>query len=73
MLAEHLLAGVDVCFGEFAPCRGQADVAGFDLDEAQELQGLGDGKELVDLHLQRTGDVRQVSFAGVGRGRECFQ
>ena len=49
--------------GELAAGIGQPDVAAVDLGEAQQLQRLGDRKQIVDLHVQLLGQRGQVGLA----------
>jgi hypothetical protein len=44
-----------------------------ELGEAQELQRLGDRKEVVDFHLQGPGQRRQVGMATIGFPGHSFK
>ena len=66
MLGEQLLAAVGIEIDETEARLGEPDVAFRHLGEAQELQHLGDRKEIVDLHLQGAAQRRQVGVPGCG-------
>ena len=70
VIGEQPLACLRIGIGEGPGGRGEPDVALLDLGEAQELQRLGIGEELVDLELQAAGELRQVGTPVIGRGSQ---
>src|SRR5205807_2607777 len=69
---KELLAIVGVLARELQTRLGEADVAALDLGEAQQLQRLRSGEQVVDLHAQLLRDRRQVRLAVVGGARHRF-
>ncbi|ABA47860.1 200 kDa antigen p200, putative [Burkholderia pseudomallei 1710b] len=70
MLGEHHLALLRAEFGEHAPRRRQEHVALAHVGEAQVLQHFGDREQIVDLEVQRAGDLGHVRAAVVRRRGE---
>ena len=52
MVGKELLAAIDVRISQSFALRGQADIAVSQIDKAEKLQHLNDGKEVVHFHLQ---------------------
>ena len=73
LVAEHLLALVDVHVDEALAERRQLDVGVLELGEAQQLQGLAEREQVVDLELQRVGEMRQVGVAVIGRRGDLLE
>src|SRR5260370_26674793 len=59
---------MDIAMGEASPGRGERKIVYPQFGGAQELQGLGDGTEIVDLHLQALGEMGEVGLALLGLG-----
>ncbi len=68
VLGEQLLALVDVGLGVAAPVGRQANQPPVDLCEAHQLQGFGDGQQLIDFEVGQLGQAAQLGLAFVGRG-----
>src|SRR2546423_14171829 len=57
---KELLAIVGVVAGELEPGFREADVAALDFRKAQQLQRLRRREQVIDLHVQRLRDRRQI-------------
>src|SRR4029077_18352836 len=66
LVAEHLLALVDVHVDELPAERRQLDVARLELRQAQQLQGLAEREQFVDLQGERVREMRQVGLSVIG-------
>ena len=73
LLAEQLLALVDVHVDEALAERRQLDVGVVEFGQVQELQRLAEREQIVDLELQRVGEMRQVGLAVVGRRGDLLE
>ena len=73
LLAEHLLALVDVHVDEALAGRRELDVGVGEFGQAQQLQRFAEREEVVDLQLQRVGEMRQVGLAVVGRRGDLLE
>src|SRR5580700_4511173 len=73
LVAENLLALVDVHVDELLAERRQLDVALLELRQAQQLQGLAEGEQFVDFELQRIGEMRQVRLSVIGRSGDLLE
>ena len=73
LVAEHLLALVDVHVDEPPAEWRQLDVALLELRQAQQLQSLAEREQIVDFELQRIGEMRQVRLSVVGRRGDLLE
>ena len=73
LVAEQLLALVDVHVDEALADRRELDVAFGEFGQLQQLQGFAEREEIVDLELQRVGQMRQVGLAVVGRAGDLLE
>ena len=55
------------------PTRRELDVAVGEFGQLQQLQRFAEREEIVDLELQRVGEMRQVGLAVVGRGGDLLE
>src|ERR1700689_587036 len=73
LVAERLLALIDVHVDEPPAKRRELDVALLELRQAQQLQGLAEREQFVDFELQRIGEMRQVRLSVVGRSGDLLE
>ena len=73
LVAEHLLALVDVHIDKALAERRQLDVGVLELRQAQQLQGLAERKQVVDFELQQVGEMRQVRLSVIGRRGDLLE
>src|SRR6202042_1356991 len=73
LVAEHLLALVDVHIDEALAKGRELDVALFELGQPQQLQGLAKREQFVDFELQRVGEMGQVRLSVIGRSGDLLE
>ena len=64
-VAEQLLLPQDFGVGELGAAGGDGGVAFFDLEEAEQLRGVDDGQQVVDLEGEVVGQAVDVVLAAV--------
>ena len=73
LVANHFFALVDVHIDEALAERRELDVRVLEFRQAQQLQGLAERKQVVNLELQRVGEMRQIRLSVVGRSGDLFE
>ena len=73
LLAQQLLALVDIHIDETLPERGELDVGLFEVHELEDLQRFAEREEVVDLEAEQVRQMGQVRLAVVGRRGDLFE
>src|SRR3984957_9025362 len=73
LVAEHLLALIDIHVDEALAKGRELDVALFELGKPQQLQGLAKREQFVDFELQRVGEMREVRLSVIGRSGDLLE